>query len=353
MHNPRCREDFIAKFRFEIKMLALLALAVLLAVWWTQRHWQNKLTEQAKEKIVFGIQDHALSTLAVLAKEKGIFGDNGLDVVFKFYQGDEQALIGLERKEADIVYTSTTPFTVALGKHPDLRILSSTGYTDRAHVVIASHHEAVKEPRDLSGKRIGTVQASAVHVFLELFLNLEKIKDPQIVFLPQNELIPALENGEVDAIAVKNPPRRFRKHLVESGGVVFAPRFFRLYEILATREDFIKERPEAARLIMKSLVEAENFLYENPEVAKNITLNFFAATNKGKEKAERENISEEWEDYRFILSLGESLFLALDSAMRILYEVEYQKQAPNARYLNIVESEILYEFKPESVTVRE
>jgi NitT/TauT family transport system substrate-binding protein len=65
----------------------------------------------------------------------------------------------------------------------------------------------VKNPMQLSGRRVGVVRASSSHYFLEAYLLTNRV-DPagvQVLPLQPEELVPALREGRVDAIAAWEP----------------------------------------------------------------------------------------------------------------------------------------------------
>lgn len=294
--------------------------------------------------LTLGIQDGVKSALAIIAKKRGLFARQGLNVEFKEYSSDESALTSLVNKEVDIAFSSTIPFVIESFNHENLRLLAGTGFTDKAHVVLVKRENGESNPRDLTGQTVGTVADSAVSIFLQIFLKIHNVEGVNVEYFDEDILVEKFLAEELDAIAIRTEKYEEILKGADTRLRVFLPDFFRLYGILASNEECVNQKKEALERFMGALVLAEKFVYRNPDRSQKIIFDYFG-TNRLK------SISNDWESYRYILSLGESLLLALESAQK-LYQENHESER-TVKFLPLIESEILRKEKPYAVTIRQ
>lgn len=294
--------------------------------------------------LTLGVQDGVKSALAIIAKKRGLFARQGLNVEFKEHSSDEGALKSLVNEEVDVAFSSTIPFVIESFNNENLRLLAGTGFTDKAHVVLVKRENGESNPRDLAGQTVGTVADSAVSIFLQIFLKIHDVKGVKVEYLDEDVLIEKFLGGELEAIAIRTEKYEEILEGSETRLRVYLPDFFRLYGILASSEKCVTQKREALKRFMGALVLAEKFVYRNPDRSQKIIFDYFG-TNRLK------SISNDWESYRYILSLGESLLLALESAQK-LYKENHENER-TVKFLPLIESEILREEKPYAVTIRQ
>tara|TARA_Y100000782_G_scaffold4962_1_gene5780 strand:- start:39635 stop:40666 length:1032 start_codon:yes stop_codon:yes gene_type:complete len=294
--------------------------------------------------IELGVQDSVNSALAIIAKQRGLFAKHGLRANFKVFESDESSLKALIDNEVQVAFSSTIPFVIESFEHDDLRLLAGTGFTDKAHVVLVKKADERSMPSDLEGQIVGTVNDSAVSIFLRIFIKIHNIPNVKVEYYDEDELVAKFEKGEVDAIAIRAEKYEEMARETEQDLDVFTPDFFRLYGILASKKESVTQKKEALQRFVKALVEAEKFIYRNPVRSKKVIFEYFGVGRK-------ESIAKEWESYRYIISLGESLLLALESAQR-LYKEE-AKEEKSVRFLPLIDTEILRKEKPYGVTIRQ
>ncbi|MCO4753472.1 MAG: ABC transporter substrate-binding protein [Bacteriovoracaceae bacterium] len=297
-------------------------------------------------KITLGIQENVLSALPIIADQRGLFRNNGVKVEFKTYVGDEETVQALSNGEVDLAFTSTIPFMIESLENEKLRILAGTGFTDKAHVVVATKSDGQGSATQiLEGDTVGTIKDTAASIFFKIFVKIHNIPDVKVRYYQKGELTNAFIGGEVDAVALRvEDYEQVKDTISDEQLTVFEPDFFRLYAVLASSEEFLNKRSKAAEAFMQSLVQAERFLYSNPSKSKTILLNYFGSSKE-------EIINIEWKSYRYILSLGESLLLALESAQRLYLETN--PDAVIVRFLPLIEPSLLAKEKPYSVTIRQ
>ena len=157
----------------------------------------------AKEKIRVGWVFAMANAPVLIAKEKGYFADEGLDVeVFQFNSGPlvHQALAA---GELDMAYIGSPPVYHWFSRGLDSRILAKVNYGQAA--VISRKDSGINSLADLKGKKMaGVRKGSGMDVLLRGYVlgeagKLEPDKDVQIVSMPSGNMDPAVEEGVVDA----------------------------------------------------------------------------------------------------------------------------------------------------------
>ncbi len=166
-------------------------------------------SEQPSEtlRVTLGVSRENLSALAYIARDKGIFEANGLDVEFIEYPSSQIAHEMLVKGAVEAALCADTPIVIgALDGHPVTII--ATASTDSNDIKLVARSDAgIETARDLAGKRIGTQRGTAAHFFLHSFLikNGMADSDADIRFGSFAEITASLIAGELDAVALRQP----------------------------------------------------------------------------------------------------------------------------------------------------
>lgn len=213
--------------------------------------------------------------------ERGLFAQEGVEIIHKPYAIGLQALQAVRDGEADLAIVADTPFMFAVMEGAPIA-LAVTTYNSRNNLaILARRDHGIVKPADLRAHTIGFVSKTNSHFFLDSFLLVNGLRPSDVALrdLAPHDLVPALLEGRVDAISTWEPLLSKASTALGSTSTVYhAPEIYTFrFNLVGTRQ-YLDEHVEVVRALIRGLRRANNFLVEHPDAAAAVTEKFIGAT---------------------------------------------------------------------------
>lgn len=218
----------------------------------------------AADKIRLAQNLSPISGVTIIAKEKGFFDRQGLDVQVSNFTSGKQCLQTVLGGGADIATTAEAPTTAAAMAKEPIVFLARTEYSELKTLV--AQKAGVTQLQDLKGKRIAFTAGTGGEVYTHALLKRAGLteKDVKLVNLRPQDMASALASGSIDAFNTWEPhvsnARRVlgsKIQLVDTRGT-----YSETFNIVLTR-DFLDKHGDAVSRFLRALVEAETWLKAN------------------------------------------------------------------------------------------
>lgn len=163
-------------------------------------------------------------------------------------------------------------------------LVTLAGFSDARFAIVASVSSSVHQiklvaRRDqgraeaagwLSGKRVGTVEGTSAHYYLDSWLLYHGL-DPRSVrrvFLPPGQLPAALQQQDVDAVAVWEPHAAAARAALGDAAVLLpTPRVYTQHFTLVSARDTLAAREADLAALLRALAQAQAFIAARPAEA--------------------------------------------------------------------------------------
>jgi ABC-type nitrate/sulfonate/bicarbonate transport system substrate-binding protein len=263
-------------------------------------------------RIGLGMQPGAV--LMILAREQAYFEQEGLAPAYTTYPSGKRALNeGLFADQADITSASDLPAAEMLREGKDLVILSALQSARSINSIVARRDSGIARIADLTGKRVGTQQISAVHFFLDRTLQANGVESARVfhAFYPAEQLVPALAGGKIDAISMREPYVSQALAQLGANGVAFeAPWVYPQFEVLVARRGYAETHAEEMKRVLRALLRAERFLVAQPREAAAVLARSMKLSPEAAERVLAQTINR--------VSLSQALLPMLETQLRWL-----------------------------------
>lgn len=171
--------------------------------------------------------------------------------------------------QQDFGFLGDTPALIGKSVGIDTKVVGLTSSGPKSLAVIIGAGSAIKDARELKGKKVAVTKGSYAQHLLALVLEKGGLgfSDIELVNLPNAEIAPAIISGTIDAGAVWEPViSRFEAQkeirvLADGTGLKKG-----VLVIIATA-DFVKTKPEQTRALLKAYARAAAYIKANPKEA--------------------------------------------------------------------------------------
>jgi len=303
-------------------------------------------TKEELEEVSIGAARDVINSMIWIAKEKGYFEKEGLDVTLQPYLSGKLALSGMLDNKVQVATSAEVPVMFNLFKKQDFSIFGTVGMSDNEVKIVARRDAGINNPADLKGKRIAAQKNSAVHFFLYRFLIYNDIAESELNISNRHpvELVPALVNATIDAFSMREPFIQQARDNLGNNIIIFEqPGIYTKTFNLIAHDKFIHDNPETIRKILRAFIRIEQFLKQN----RRKSLEMIAKLHG----IDKENLENEWDDYIFELSLYQSLFITLEAEARWAIKTGLTDKVKVPNYLDNIHLNALDELKPQSLTI--
>jgi NitT/TauT family transport system substrate-binding protein len=206
---------------------------------------------------------------ATLAREKGFFADEGVDVRLVELSSLGDSRRAFERGQTDGFFGTVTEVLHSREQSDrQAQIVLVCNYSDGADVVLAA--PGITTPAELRGKRIG-VENGSINLFV-LARCLEKAgvawSEVETVHLAAIEMPAAIAKGDVDAV-VAYPPASIEILSAGTARPIFSSREIpgEIVDILAIDSEVIATRRADIDAFRRAFHRAQRFTLDHPEEA--------------------------------------------------------------------------------------
>lgn len=219
-----------------------------------------------------------------LGSEIGVFEEHGLELDIQFTPGSSVAIPAMLNDDFDVVYTgSVNAFQARETGLPVVAIAEggrTTGEPGADHGGILVHPDSdINDPSDLEGKEVAVNAILGLHEAADRQSVINDGGDPNNVnFLELDlpEMLPALENGNVDAISTSEP---FLGLGIDAGMKLIADPFIDVDEdfitaVYLTSEQNLSEQEELIEDFTSAVKESQEYATENPDEFRSELTNF-------------------------------------------------------------------------------
>jgi len=334
--------------RTHVIIAALVILFLGAGFWFTQKSSQSQAPTYTgpTERLTVAVSKLESTTLVRIALEKGYFADNGLDVTITEQDLGKFSLKEVFEGKADIATVAEAPLVGHSFKRDDYYGFATIHSSDTNIKIIGLKSQGISTPKDLKGKRVGTTRGTVGEFFLYSFLPHFGLNaaDVEVVDKKPSELVEALQSGEIDAFALREPHIFRTKELVGDDAVVFANKnIYTATFNVAAMKDFVQSNPDIVKRFLEALLDAEKFTKENREEAISII-------SKALE-LDRSYLDSTWEESKFELSLNQLLILTMEveARWRIQNNLTNATEVPD--YLDYIYTDALEAVKPSAMTI--
>ncbi|MBT4153036.1 MAG: ABC transporter substrate-binding protein [Candidatus Magasanikbacteria bacterium] len=226
----------------------------------------NVMTGKDIEQVVFADTKSLVGSLVYVAEEKGYFTDAGLEVIFDTsYAHGRAGIEGLLVGDVQFSAGSETPFMHSGLMEEEIFVLAQTMSIGNHMAIVANRNADIETYRDLRGKNIGVTKGSNGEFYLGRSLAAHNIPIQSITMMhfAPGDLIGALENGEVDALATWFPihtaaEKRLGKRAITFRDVVYAP-----YFLIGVQQEYALTHPDQTKGFLEALLRAQVFVETN------------------------------------------------------------------------------------------
>lgn len=293
------------------------------------------------EKLTIGTYLGDLSALFWIAKDRGYFSEQGINVELKTHESGLESYMDLLAGKVDLATITEFVFARNVSKRPDVRVLAVVGQTSNLKLVARKDH-GIAQMSDLRKKRIGLVRDSVAEYYLHLLLMFHQmaLPDCEIVDLPPSEEVKAIAKGEIDAAVVWEPfARQMQKELGTNGVSWSAQGGQDFYWLLIGTDDTLRKRSSAIRAVLAALASADDFIKAQREEARKIV-----AAQVGSN-----HMPELWETHGFTLSLSRPFVVAMESELRWLNSKQGVEEFNMPDFLDFIHFDSLNSVRPEKI----
>jgi len=285
------------------------------------------------------------SIFDLIAKDRGFFKENGLDVTINTYESGPPAVADLLAGNVDVAVAADFVGVRNIFTDSDLRILTQASRHRVFHMIARIDH-GIRAPSDLKGKTIGVTKKGVGEFYLSRYLLYNNLSQNEvtIVDLTPTQMISRLETGKIDAIVIFDPHAYNLIKKLGSSVVHWSVQNNQdTFALAYSTNSFIQTHRDIIERYIRALLEASQWLKEHPQEAKaDITriLHY--------EPAYIEYI---WSNFNFNHGLDQALILTMEDQARFAIErgLTDKKQVPN--YLNYIYFDALEKINPEAVTI--
>jgi len=216
-----------------------------------------------------------------VAQDLGLFAGEGVTVEATPFKGGSLIAMAVEAGQLDAGWSNTVSLALALDRGFDFAILAPGAFEvapdHRSHSLLVRADSPVRSVADLRGKTVaintlGNINEVAVAA-LAAESGLDR-DDVRLVEVPFPQMIPALENGSVDAVLVLEPfvtlgASGGRTRVLEPAALrAFGDRFLIASWFAARR--WIDAHPEAAKAFRRAMRKASAAIAADPARAREI-----------------------------------------------------------------------------------
>ncbi len=276
-------------------MPSLKAIAVAAAL---AAGLQAATVQAATYKATLAQNMSPISGVTIVAKEKGFFEKNGLDISVSGFTSGKQCLNAVLGGAAEIATTAEAPTTAAAMSKQSIAFLARMEYSDLKTLTAAG--SGIKTMADLKGKKIAFTAGTGSEVYTVALLKKAGLTkdDVKLTNLRPQDMLPALAAGDIDAYNtwephITNGMKTLGSKVTEldTKGV-----YAETFNIVVMKE-YLKDNPDLIKAFLTSLLEAEAWMKANKEDA--ITVVAKVAGMK------REDLAPIWKDYIYNVVLDQ------------------------------------------------
>ena len=270
--------------------LALVAVSLLVAG--TSAQAEELTTVQLAQN------QSPISGVSMVAKERGYFEQEGLNVEISSFTSGREALNSVLGGSADIATTAEAPTTASAMQGQPIAFLARTQYSDLK--TLTRKDSNINELSDLAGKTIGYASGTGSEVYTHVLLSEAGLcpDDVDLRSMRPQEMISALASGALDAFNIWEPHVSNAK--VSLGDEVQELDTRGVYSEtfnIVTLKPYLDDNPEVVRGFLRALIAAEEWIKANPDDA--ISLIAEAADMP------RETLADTWDDYVYQVVLDD------------------------------------------------
>ncbi|MGN1319176.1 MAG: ABC transporter substrate-binding protein [Lachnospirales bacterium] len=227
--------------------------------------------------VALGEFDPQISGQQIIAKEKGFFEEEGLDVDLQLLTDPSVSTTMIASGEAQFYSVSNYQAINLVDKGTEVCLLAPVVNAGNTQVVVAGANLNITSAKDLEGKKMGYTDGAGVIVAVrnmcdDLGVDYDKI---ELVNLQASDMLASLESGQIDFFAAWEP---WGIKAEEAGGKVlftgtksYLPEntgdvdYLNFMVAIDASKSFVEENPETAQAYVKAMIKATDYINSNKE----------------------------------------------------------------------------------------
>ena len=265
----------------------------------------QKLKPTELQHTTVGIQTSPAMALVMVAKDKGFFEKQGLDVELKEFAAGKDALAAFLGGSLDFSISGDVPVTLSTLAGNKFVVPAQVVGRTKNEVRVVAKKETGLDTADkffkAKKRKLATSIGGGPEFFTYEFLNKLGITKDQVEIVAQKpgDMPAALISGSVDAIAIFDPFAFIAEKQLGDKSITFTDEsvYSELYVIEA--KESVKQDSATLEKLLKGLVAAEKFTKDNPEEAKTIVIKYT--------KLDKGTVDGIWNSFDFRIALTPQL----------------------------------------------
>src|SRR3989454_3728546 len=205
------------------------------------------------------------------AVAEGYYKDAGLDVTLVQGNGSGNTAQLVANGRAQLAYADAVAVSQLIAKDAPMKIIA-TIYQSNPNAVMSLKKTGIKSVKDLAGKKVGVPSASSQTTMLPLLLKSNNLKesDVNMIDMPVASMVPALLQGQVDAVLGSIDAYQIQ---AESQGAQLDVYRFADHGVptvstsIFASNDYLKSNPDVVKKFVAASLKGWSFALDNPEKA--------------------------------------------------------------------------------------
>ena len=205
------------------------------------------------------------------AVAEGYYKDAGLDVTVVQGNGSGNTAQLVANGRAKLAYADAVAVMQLIAKGAPMKIVS-TIYQSNPNAVMSLKKAGIRSVKDLAGKKVGVPSGSSQTTMLPLLLKANNLKESDInmIDMPVASMVPALLQGQVDAVLGSIDAYQIQ---AESQGAQLDVYRFADHGVptvstsIFASDDYLKSNPDVVRKFVAASLKGWSFALDNPDQA--------------------------------------------------------------------------------------
>jgi taurine transport system substrate-binding protein len=231
--------------------------------------------EEGMATVVYGGSSWLGHYPAMVGIEKGFFAEENVRVIFQGFYTSSGRMGSMAAGQLDFAATgSISALALAAADNKSFYMVATPDSYATVEGIIA--RKDIAGVSDLKGKKLAVTFASSAHVLVYDILeqyNLDPETDVELINMTVNDMVTAMQTGEIDAAAAWTPA--FERLLaLDNTHLLVNDESFSLYkeyklgpgpDVLAFNRKFVDENPELTTRVLRGYFKAIDFMISNPD----------------------------------------------------------------------------------------